>query len=277
MVHEAPSEPPPDVEPAPPRTPGPSRLRGVDLRRAALEGLAVLVGILTAFGIDAWWDVRSEAQEAAAYQAALLDEVKANRALLARIVERETRFEVGIMTGYLEQVVYAQGSVSDSTILRMFFDIGPGGATQYRRAALSDVLSSGGLAAIDDGEVRRAITEYELALAVERARQEQVDDTWWGRVVPYAADHLGVEDIFPDDFVRDYLGSPQMIGKRFAVDTEAFVGNRQWANRLTELIFVSRELARERADLAAAMDQLIGALGGTPPPPPEPVAEPDSG
>lgn len=272
-MSDEPTPAPPAAEP---------RLRAIDLRRAVLEGFAVLVGILIAFGIDAWWDVRSQAQEAASYQAALLDEVQANRSLLGRLVEQETRFEVGIMTGYLEQVVYAEGAVSDSTILRMFFDIGPGGATQYRRAALSDVLSSGGLAAIDDGEVRRAITEYELALAVERARQEQVDDTWWGRVVPYAADHLGVEDIFPDDFVRDYLGSPQMIGKRFPVDTEAFVGNRQWANRLTELIFVSRELARERADLAAAMDQLIAALGGTPPEPPgagpdpEPESQPES-
>jgi hypothetical protein len=227
----------------------------------------VLVGILIAFGIDAWWDVRVEAREAAAYEAALLDEVLANRELLAYLVESETRFEVGIMTDYLTDVVYADGPVSDSVILRMFFDIGPGGATQYRRAALSDLLSSGGLAAIADGEVRRAVTEYELALAVERARQDQVDATWWGRVVPYAADHLGVEDIFPDDFVRSYLGSPEMIGRRFPVDTDAFVGNRDWANRLTELIFVSRELAREREDLAVAMDHLIAALGGTPPPP----------
>jgi hypothetical protein len=225
--------------------------------------LAVLLAILIAFGIDAWWDVRTEAQESAAYQAALLDEVQANRELLQQLLEDETRFEVGIMIDYLAEVVYAEGPVSDDTILRMFFEIGPGGATQYRRAALSDLLSSGGLAAIADGDVRRAITEYELALAVELAQQEQVDDTWWGRVVPYAADHLGIEDIFPDDFVRAYLNAPQMAEQRFPVDTEAFVGNRQWANRLTELIFVSRELARERADLAAAMDQLILALGGT--------------
>lgn len=242
------------------------RLRSIDLRRAALEGFAVLVGILIAFGIDAWWDVRGEARQAAAYQAALLDEVEANRRLLQDLVTSETRFEVGIMGEYMAAVVHAEGPVGDSTILAMLFDIGPGGATQYRRAALSDLLSSGGLAAIDDGAVRRAITEYDLALSIERAKQEQVDATWWGRVVPYASDHLGLDDLFPDAFVRGDLGTPQMLLGRFPVDTDAFVGNRDWANRLTELIFVSAELARERNDLAAAMDALISALGGRAPP-----------
>ncbi|MEQ9568967.1 MAG: hypothetical protein RLN75_02155 [Longimicrobiales bacterium] len=239
-----------------------SRLRAVDLRRAALEGLAVLVGILTAFGIDAWWDVRTEAAEAEAYQAALLDEVRANRHLLAGLIESETRFEVGIMGGFMTSVVHAEGPVADSTILKMFWDIGPGGATQYRRAALSDLLSSGGLAAIADGRVRRAITEYELALGIEETRQAQADATWWGKILPYGSEHMGLDDIFPDEFARDYLGTPQMLDGAFAVDTEAFVRNRDWANLLTELIYVSRELARERADLAAAMDDLIAALGG---------------
>lgn len=240
----------------------PPRLRSIDLRRAALEGLAVLIGILIAFGIDAAWDLRNEAQEAAAYQAALLDEVRANRELLGRLVADETRFEVAIMGDYLASVVHAEGPVGDSTILRMFFDIGPGGATQYRRAALSDLLSSGGLAAISDGEIRRAITEYELALAVEEGKQEQVDATWWGRVVPYASDHLGLDDLFPESFVRGDLQTPEMLLGSFPVDTEAFVGNRDWANRLTELIYVSAELARERADLAEAMDHLVAALTG---------------
>jgi hypothetical protein len=71
---------------------------------------------------------------------------------------------------------------------------------------------------------------------------------------------MGLDDIFPDVFVREYLQAPGMLAGRFPVDVEGFRQNREWANHLTSLVYLGRELERERADLVVAMQRLEAAL-----------------
>jgi hypothetical protein len=238
----------------------PGRLGVLDVRRALLEGLAVLVGILVAFGIDAWWDVRSEEGRALAYQSALLDEVRANQRLIQQADTLGYRFDVEAAAGYFESIVYAAAPVSEDAVREMLWDAGTVAPLEYGRGALSDLLSSGGLAAIDDASVRRAITNYDVALTLEAAAQARVDEAWWDDLVPYASRHMGLDDIFPDVFVREYLQAPGMLAGRFPVDVEGFRQNREWANHLTSLVYLGRELERERADLVVAMQRLEAAL-----------------
>ena len=51
-------------------------------RSAVLDGFAVLVRILLAFAIDAWWDLRNQEEEAQAYLEALETELIENREII---------------------------------------------------------------------------------------------------------------------------------------------------------------------------------------------------
>lgn len=237
-----------------------SRLRGIDVRRALLEGGAVLLGILVAFGIDAWWGVQVEKAEARAYQQALLEEVRDNQRLLARSLEQDSRFELGRLGAYFESVIHARAPVPDSLIETMVWELAAPGILHLRRAALSDLLSSGGLAAIDDGVVRRAVTAYDVALEIELEAQRQIETIWWQELAPYLSDHVSLDDIFPEEFIEGYLGTPEMLAGRFPPDAEAFVGNRGWATRLTYFIYSHRVLRQEREDLLVLVEDLIARL-----------------
>ena len=56
-------------------------------RSALLEGFAVLVGIILAFSIDAWWDLRNQQIEGAAYLHATRTELEAKRQLIVEELE----------------------------------------------------------------------------------------------------------------------------------------------------------------------------------------------
>lgn len=237
-----------------------SRLRRVDVGRALLEGGAVLLGILVAFGIDAWWGVRVEREQTRAYQEALVEEARQNRALLDYALENDPRFDVAGLADYFTSVIYARGPVADSVIETMVWELAPQGILHLGRAALSDLLSSGGLAGIDDGRVRRAVTAYDQAVEIELEAQRQVERVWWNQVVPYLSAHVSLDDLYPRDFIEGYLETPQMLEGRFPPDTEAFVGSRDWATRFTYLISEYRTLRQEREDLRAVVNELIEGL-----------------
>ena len=55
--------------------------------RAAVEALAVLVGVLGAFGIDALWDESQDKARQAEYVSALSDELSTNAAVVATALE----------------------------------------------------------------------------------------------------------------------------------------------------------------------------------------------
>ena len=84
------------------------------------QGLAVLFGILTAFAVDAAWDIREEARVEAAYLQALRDEVEENRANyldnLDALAGRQAAAD-----DFFESVVLARRDVDDRTILAMMW------------------------------------------------------------------------------------------------------------------------------------------------------------
>ncbi len=132
-------------------------------KRLTAEGAAIVVSILLAFSIEAWWEQRSQQAEARSYIEAMRTELIANREDLIE--------ELEILRGWMEEseiylntVVSPDASPSYDEVREMVWKTGPARTTPLARAAFDDLVSSGGFQVIDSAELRRALADYARSL-----------------------------------------------------------------------------------------------------------------
>ena len=153
-------------------------------RSAVLDGFAVLVAILLAFAIDAWWDLRIQDEEARAYLEALETELIENRKIIDRDLETLRNWVAESRT-FLEDVVSPKAEPSYEQVGRMVWETGPEQTTPLLRAAVDDLKSSGGLQAIRSAELRRAIAEYVRELDRDASELDDLRNNFREYVLQY--------------------------------------------------------------------------------------------
>jgi hypothetical protein len=225
--------------------------QGVDRwRSAAIQGFGVLAGILLAFSIDAAWDERGEREREVLYLAALAAELEVNTAIFEDFAEF-LRGENADNTRGIVDIVSAEGPVTEAEINEMVYDVGPVRARVPERAALVDLMTSGGIAYIRDPSVRRMIAEYSQALDFYDEAMVSLDDLWDGSLYGYMEVHASLLDMLEGSGIPPYADAMS-----FSPDRQAFVGNRQFANLL-----VARGLRIGRAsDSVARMLESMASL-----------------
>ena len=211
------------------------------------------MGILLAFGIDAAWDARGDREREAVYLAALQAEVTTNRerfedhlGYLRAILRADERA--------LQNIVFAEGPVTSDEVLAVLLRL-PGSFLELpERAALSDILSSGGIAFIQDPALRRLIASYADALDRQVAAQATMVELWRGRISEYFEAHGSVYDIAEGNgWVTGGLGD-------FDFDIEAFVGSREFGNLVAHRSILAGLAVDETEELLGTMDELSKAL-----------------
>ena len=155
------------------------------LRRAAAEGFAVLIGILLAFAIDAWWEERGRAQDTELLLAGLLQEmdqalrdVEAARVFPRRVVDAASRWrEVTVDThpDTLGNLVHRLGAYIDHSI---------------ELPSAAALLSTGMIASVDDPELRKWLSAWPGRLASFERQSLAVSTFARGGVLDYFA-HRG--------------------------------------------------------------------------------------
>ena len=225
--------------------------KGLRWRSALLEGMAVLLGILTAFAIDAAWDTRQERQRVESYLTSLVSELEANQNLIESDLER-LREQMAATQAYIVDVVAdPQGPVSQDSIRGMVSSMGPIRIQPAQRAAFDDLVS-GGLQAIEDGDIRRLILTYGQALDLDAIRQQSAQDWFENRAQPYdeaEADLIGMRAIYGSG----WAGRNDV---RFEIDPAAFVRNRRYGNLLAARYFRVQYVAAARAGLVESLVEL---------------------
>jgi hypothetical protein len=223
-------------------------------RAAILNGAAVLVGILVAFGVDAAWDSRQERVAASAYLTSLSTELTENRGefgnwigILEESMERANNF-------LKDLVVDGSSDVTGDSIRAMMWGLAPLVVVPPRRAAFDDLVT-GGLQTIPDAGVRRLILRYGQSLEMVRAMEEAG-----------AAWHLARFTAY-EEAESDFVGMRSSVGGfagrsdiRFEFDREAFVGNRVFANILGHYISRENFIIEARRELLATLDALQEAI-----------------
>ena len=230
----------------------PRKNNNVRWRSALLQGLAVLVGILVAFGVDAAWESRQERLTAEAYLSSLMAELETNRHLVESYLE-DLDSTLADTEQYLVDVVAdPSGPVSQDSIRGMLQVMGPLRVTPLQRSAFDD-LASGGLQTIDDATIRRLVLSYGETLEADRLRQQFAQDWFAQRAQPYdemEADLVGMGSLFSG-------GWASRTDLSFDIDPASFVSNRRYGNLLAARAFWVREVKEARLDLLAKMDELL--------------------
>lgn len=226
-------------------------------RSALLEGVGVLTGILIAFGIDAAWDMRQDRAREAGYLEALSAELGTNR---DRFEEYQRRLQ-GSLDGdeyALREVVFAEGAVTPDDLLEMSRRSSGSFIVLPERAALADILSSGGVAYIEEAGIRRLIARYADLLDRQLVGQENLVDFWRGRMAMYYEGHSSLYDMIGG--VSWYEGGlPSGLGG-FDGDVEAFAANREFANLLVHRSILIGLARSATDDLLDVMAELSNAL-----------------
>ena len=129
---------------------------------ALLEAVSVLAGVLIAFSIDAAWDNRRDRGREKGYLSALAAEIETNRERFCGYLDQlQSQLHTGDRA--LREIVFAQGTVDPGAVRGWLQSTGALYLELPEQAALSDILSSGGVAFIEDPGVRLGTHAYVMS------------------------------------------------------------------------------------------------------------------
>lgn len=146
-----------------------SETQNIPWGRISAEGAAIVVSILLAFTIDAWYDRFVERRTAAGYEQRLLVELEGVRTdleLLVRTLHRAIAYSE-------EAAPFFSGEgdqISGDRLVLALVNVGREYADPFDVSTYQDLLSSGRLGSIEDDKRRAIQRAYELVPRVEMAR-----------------------------------------------------------------------------------------------------------
>ena len=158
--------------------------------RIAAEGAAIIISILLAFSIDAWWDTRRDLDAERAHLTAL----RAQFTEVARIIESELDQLEGATDAarwLLELTPDAAAAQSTDTIADAFLELFRLGRANLPSGALDALMASGSLSLIADPDLAVHLAAWPAAVA------EVYENASWlvahreERFVPFLTEYVG--------------------------------------------------------------------------------------
>jgi hypothetical protein len=232
--------------------------RRLPWQRILAEGVLIVVSILLAFGIEAWWAGRGERRdEVDALKNLREDFVETAQRLTSaseghgRILESSVRL-LG-MTGPAARLQISELAV-DSLLMDLI-----GGPTVFPTTATLDALAgSGRLDIISSSELRRELAAWSVARAAlqetEREARAQMDQ----RFLPFIWDYVPVVTLDLTALTEEY-GEAGLNPSRFSRRYDALLAERRFENAVEERMNSSRH-ALERLSIAQAIVAKILSL-----------------
>lgn len=224
------------------------------LRESLREGAVVVISILVAFGLDAWWDHRGDLREEDEIIAALEAEFTSNRARLIDDIE-----EVRGYTDAAQRLLDA--AESDVTVAG---DADSLGADLWRSlnwrtanvstAALDAVVSSGRLDLIRDGELRTALAGWKAQ--VEDMAEEEMFE--WREIIERYRPYLGRIVAIPS-LEGDSL---RPVAPPAAASLTRLLSDLEFQSHLSMRLDVSLVALRDKEKTLIELERVLNLLHG---------------
>jgi hypothetical protein len=165
--------------------------------RLLLEGLVVVASILIAFALDAWWSQRAEERTEAAHLRALRTDFQANVARLQSLIAREEATADASRRLLVVASTPRMPSAEDS-LANLLGRVLNSGRFDPVMGAYEAVVSSGGLAQVQDDSLRLALADF-ASLVQGRYTERYSDELYF-------------------DFVRSFTGRLGLSSAVLALD-----------------------------------------------------------
>ena len=193
----------------------------VDWNRLVVEGLVIVVSILLAFAIDAWWDQQREVRDANDQVARVVSELRANVAIL-QAQDQSLEYTTRAAREFLSIMGPDVGPVSIQDIGSMMFRIYGVATLSLSNSATQNFLSSGQLTASRWIEVRLSLAEL-----LSKVQQAENSSSELRQMRPAMLGHMqaivsGLDVVKEHPLMADYPAS------RFISDTSALLSDMKF-------------------------------------------------
>lgn len=229
-------------------------VRKINWAVLALEGVAIVVSILLAFAIDAWWKERSDRKLLDNALVGLRVELQSNIEMIDQFTQRHQNIvDAGVI---LLETKHERVPIEE---LGLVFP--SGWMTDYSTGALGIVLGSTRLDLLEDEALRTALValpaRYEDALEDERWAIERINETW----VPYISSVLPMASLWDVALPNDAFPVSQAVSD---ADFSRVAASLEFRNHVTNRIgyeLLSITAQRELRATLEAMVTRIEAVG----------------
>ena len=170
-----------------------NRAREIPWPRILAEGAAIVVSILLAFGIEAWWSDRQDRRESMLLLSALRAEFTANVQLID--IELKYRRAVKADAEKLLERLLLDTEIQTVQLTELLTSIVWWGKADLSVGAINSLLHSGKLSIVDDPSLRQRLASMPDAYS-SLARMEHQDlDTFQNVLMPYLYDNASLPQI----------------------------------------------------------------------------------
>lgn len=190
-------------------------------RRLAVEGIVIVVSILLAFAIDAWWDQRREVRAAEDQVARVVAELRAN-ILILKGQDQALEFTTKAAREFLSIMGPDVEPVSTQEVGSMIARIYSVGTLSLSRSATQNFLSSGQLTGGRWNDIRLALSEL-----LSEAQQAEASSLELRQMRPAMLEHTrasvsGLDIAKGNTLMMDYPAS------RFESDPDALLSDMKF-------------------------------------------------
>jgi hypothetical protein len=163
--------------------------------RVLTEGAMIVVSILLALTLDAWWDTRQEADREERVMESLFAESQTNLTRLDANVAWRTGIDEAT-DAILAAAAVGANSISSDSLDHLLGSVSWwGGAGELEMSAVNAVVSAGDLTLIRNDELRLAVTDWQRRV-VNAERNEAQDYDWFFDVwMPYLRSNTNLPQV----------------------------------------------------------------------------------
>jgi len=229
--------------------------------RFVSEGAVIIISILLAFGIDAWWENLGDEREERQILSALHDELQSNHESLKKWTAWHTDIQDAIL------VLLAQASLSEASLTSDSIDILIGRASWFNNSATfemsaNDAIVLGGLLPlIQNNDLRQRITSWNREIDQVSNTEKQDYDTFSAVWMPFLREHGYLPQIDnaitdqPGTGDADYGSDVPLANDR--LDHRLLLKNRQFQNVLLHRLWVQNDILEDYRELEPKILSMI--------------------
>jgi len=165
----------------------------IQWKRLSAEGAAIVVSILLAFSIEAWWDNYQDRSEEQGILLGLKSEFEQNLAF----IEIELSYRNAVIESILKifDASVAQTSIESEILDELIGDVTWWQNIEYSRGAIDGLLQSGGLSLIENEDLRRVLAS--MPSRYDSTTRSELNDqyTTLNVITPFLNTHASLSQI----------------------------------------------------------------------------------
>jgi len=228
------------------------------------EALAIVLSILLAFAIDAWWQDRAEYREETSALLALRNEFEANREVLARLIAFHSDLQVSALA-LLQLAADPASEISAEEADRMIVDLTWWGSLiSFESAALDAVILGAKLDLLSNEALRRMLADWRSHLAATSSQNTQEFEHFYGALLPILRPQTNLAQLsnaslrVPGDFFYDPGARLPVPAGR--LDHRAVINDREFQNSVVEKFWIEEDMMRRYRMLEPKIEKLLETL-----------------